>query len=217
LFLKENRRLKVMHSVKKYLFSFKNKLLSIMKKSNTLLIALLLGGFWSINGCGEKDSGTTEGENISGLDSSEEIASPLRTSEGQIGNTTVKVQHGAPSVNERVIWGDLVPYDEVWRTGANEATFVEFSDDVRVEGEALEAGKYSLFTIPREDDDWTVIFNSEWDLEHGHYQYQEENDVLRVEVKPQWEETNQENLSVTVEENGLLVRWEKASLPIRIQ
>ncbi|MEX2593646.1 MAG: DUF2911 domain-containing protein [Anditalea sp.] len=188
-----------------------------MKKSNTLLMALLLGGLLGINGCGEKKSETAEGEDETGVSSSEEKASPLKTSEGKIGNTTVKVQYGAPSVKDRVIWGDLVPYNEVWRTGANEATFVEFSDDVMVEGEALEAGKYSLFTIPREDGDWTVIFNSEWDLEHGHYQYKEENDVLRIEVSPQWEETSQENLSVNVEGNGLLVRWEKASLPIKVQ
>ena len=189
-----------------------------MKKSNVLLSALFLAGSLCFYGCSGKGSGT-EGNGDEGADMEvgSEKASPKRTDEGTIGDVKVKVQYGSPSVRNRVIWGDLNPYNEVWRTGANEATFVEFSDDVTVEGEALKAGKYSLFTIPKESGTWTVIFNSEWDLEHGHYQYKEENDVLRVESRPQWEENSQESLSITVEEYGLLLRWEKLSLPIQIR
>ncbi|GAB3654807.1 DUF2911 domain-containing protein [Echinicola sediminis] len=147
----------------------------------------------------------------------EERASPLKVAEGQIGGKNVSVQYGAPSVKGRKIWGDLEAYGEVWRTGANEATHVNFSEDVTVEGEPLAAGKYSLFTIPQEEGAWTVIFNSEWNLEHGHYQYKEENDVLRVQVMPEWVEENQEQLEITLEDPGVVVRWEKLRLPIEIK
>lgn len=189
-----------------------------MKRYNVALLALFLTGALNLQSCTEKKSGNAEAEQEAPeMASDEQKVSPLRTDEGKIGNTEVKVQYGSPAVRDRLIWGDLVPYDEVWRTGANEATFVEFSDDVKVEGKELKAGKYSIFTIAKESGDWTVIFNDEWNLEHGHYQYKEENDVLRVEVSPRWENEIQENLSVSVEENGLLIRWEKVSLPITIQ
>ena len=186
-----------------------------MKKLGTKLLTLLVAAVFSIYGCSGKSSENTEGGIIEDA-SSDERPSPLRTSEGKIGDVDVKVQYGSPSVRERVVWGDIAPYGEVWRTGANEATFVEFSDDVTVEGKELEAGKYSLFTIPQESGPWIVIFNSEWDLEHGHYQYKESNDVLRVEVNPQWESSSQESLSVTVEDGGIVIRWEKLKLPVQI-
>ncbi|MFN3803124.1 DUF2911 domain-containing protein, partial [Belliella pelovolcani] len=99
---------------------------------------------------------------------------------------------------------------------ANEATWVEFATDITVEGSVLPAGKYSLFTIPRASGKWTVIFNSEWDLEHGHFQYKEENDVLRVESTPTFVEESQEQLSISIESPGIVVKWEKLVLPIVI-
>lgn len=189
-----------------------------MRKTNGFLLTLFLTGSLGIYSCGNQGTETSETEEgMIEKKASEEKASPLRSDEGKIGNAEVKVQYGSPSVKDRVIWGDLLPYDEVWRTGANEATFVEFSEDVTVEGEPLKAGKYSLFTVPKQTGSWTAIFNKEWELEHGHYQYKEEHDALRVEVTPEWEESVQENLEITVEDNGLLVRWDKLSLPIHIQ
>ncbi|MFP4227662.1 MAG: DUF2911 domain-containing protein [Salinivenus sp.] len=99
-----------------------------------------------------------------------------------IDTTEVRITYGRPQVNDRTIFGELVPYDEVWRTGANEATTISFSDDVRVEGEPIEAGTYSLYTIPGQDT-WTIIFNdvaNQWGT-----QYEESEDVLRVEVTPE--------------------------------
>ncbi|TNF41211.1 MAG: DUF2911 domain-containing protein, partial [Cytophagales bacterium] len=64
---------------------------------------------------------------------------------------------------------------------------------------------------------WTVILNSDWDLEHGHFQYDEKNDVLRVEVSPSWEESSSERLSIEIESPGLVLRWEKLKLPISVQ
>jgi hypothetical protein len=99
-----------------------------------------------------------------------------------IGTTEVRITYGRPQVNGRTIFGDLVAYGEVWRTGANEATTISFSSDVRVQGEELAAGTYSLYTIPGQDS-WTLIFNdiaNQWGT-----QYDESEDVLRVEAEPQ--------------------------------
>ncbi|MBN7817597.1 DUF2911 domain-containing protein [Algoriphagus pacificus] len=150
-------------------------------------------------------------------DEAESRPSPLEVKDGQISGKAFKVHYGSPAVKGRTLWGDLVPYNVVWRTGANEATYVELASDMTVEGQNLPAGKYSLFTIPKETGTWTVIFNSEWDLEHGHFQYDDKNDVLRVEVTPVWEESSQERLAIDLENPGLVIRWEKLKLPITIQ
>jgi len=190
---------------------------TIMKRFYTHLFPIFFVTLWLTFGCGEKKSERAGGDSAVGAESQAQKASPLRSAQGKIGTAVVKVQYGSPAVRNRVVWGDLLPFGEVWRTGANEATFVEFSEDVTVEGKPLKAGKYSLFTIPKEHGKWTVIFNSEWNLQHGHYQYKEENDVLRVEANPQWEEASEENLKISIEDYGLLVRWEKLSLPIHIE
>lgn len=191
-----------------------------MKKPNLLMLAVLTAGTMFFFGCGgEKAAETTESveEVVEEVQAQDQRTSPLRSLEGNIGETKLRVQYGAPSVKGRVIWGDLVPYNEVWRTGANESTYVDFSADVTVEGQPLKAGRYSLFTIPKASGKWTVIFNSEWDLEHGHFQYKQENDVLRVESTPEWVSESQEQLSIAIESPGIVVRWEKLVLPIAIQ
>lgn len=190
-----------------------------MKKTKLMMAAMLAGTMFFFSCGGEKATETVESE-ASGMEEiqpQEQRASPLRTLEGKIGNANVLIQYGAPSVKGRVIWGDLVPYNEVWRTGANEATFIDLDADVTVEGQKLAAGRYSVFTIPKSSGKWTVIFNSEWDLEHGHFQYKQENDVLRVESTPEWVEESQEQLSIAIESPGMVVRWEKLKLPIVIQ
>ena len=99
---------------------------------------------------------------------------------GVIDGVDVTIDYGRPRVRGREIWGDLVPFDRVWRTGADETTTIEFSDDVTVEGEALPAGRYGLFTVPSENS-WTVIFNNtpeQW----GAFGYDMGDDALRVEV-----------------------------------
>ena len=190
-----------------------------MKKSNAWMMAILMAGTMTFYGCGAEKNTEEEvsSEMMEELAPVQERASPLRTVQGTVGdNVTLDLQYGAPSVKGRVIWGDLVPYNEVWRTGANEATWVEFATDITVEGSVLPPGKYSLFTIPRASGKWTVIFNSEWDLEHGHFQYKEENDILRVESTPTFVEESQEQLSISIESPGIVVKWEKLVLPIVI-
>jgi hypothetical protein len=99
-----------------------------------------------------------------------------------IGLTDVKIVYHRPGVKGRVIWGELVPYDKVWRTGANEATTIEFSSDVMIGDNKLAAGTYGLFTIPGKDE-WTIIFSKQNKI-WGAMGYKEEQDALRVKVKP---------------------------------
>ncbi|PZX51899.1 DUF2911 domain-containing protein [Algoriphagus chordae] len=162
----------------------------------------------------ESSESEVAAETKEAAETEESRPSPKIVKEGQIAGKAFKVQYGSPSVKGRELWGDLVPYNVVWRTGANEASYVELAEDMSVEGQQIPAGKYSLFTIPKENGAWTVIFNSEWNLEHGHFQYDEKNDVLRVDVNPVWEESNQEALLMEIESPGLVIRWEKLTLPI---
>ena len=101
---------------------------------------------------------------------------------GDVAGVHVTVDYGRPLVGGRELWGALVPYDKVWRTGADEATTITFDKNVTIEGKALAAGTYALFTIPGRDR-WTVIFNrtaQQW----GAFKYDATQDALRVEVTP---------------------------------
>jgi len=100
-----------------------------------------------------------------------------------VGLTDITVDYSRPAVKGRVLWGGLVPFDQVWRTGANEATQITFTDDVTINGQALPKGNYSLHTIPGKDS-WTIIFNKvakQW----GSFSYDQAQDALRVTAKPQ--------------------------------
>src|ERR1035437_4709739 len=108
-------------------------------------------------------------------------SSPRDSTTGKIGKATISINYGSPSVKGRKIWGDLVPYDKVWRTGANEATTFKTDQDIQVEGKTLPAGKYSFFAVPGEKS-WIIIFNklaNQW----GSFSYKQTEDALRVEVK----------------------------------
>jgi hypothetical protein len=122
----------------------------------------------------------------SGILWSQELKFP-RVSQGAsisqtIGLTDVTIKYHRPGVKDRVIWGELVPYDKVWRTGANEATTIEFSHDVMVDGNKLAAGTYGLFTIPGKTE-WSFIFSKQSKI-WGNFGYKEEEDVLRIKTKP---------------------------------
>lgn len=145
----------------------------------------------------------------------ESLPSPRRQVSGQIGNATVTVDYGSPAVKGRTIFGDLEPYGEVWRAGANASTNVEFSTDVTINGQTVAAGKYGVFLKPAEEGDWTFILNSVWDG-WGAYDYAETNDVLRVNVTPQWSDTVQERLMYAVEDGAIKFAWDKVTLSIPI-
>ncbi len=99
-----------------------------------------------------------------------------------VGLTDITIVYHRPGVKGRTIWGDLVPWDKIWRTGANNATTIEFSTTVTIEGQKLLAGKYGLYTIPGQEE-WVVVFSKKTDL-WGDSGYKEEDDALRVKVKP---------------------------------
>ena len=143
-------------------------------------------------------------------DKPKERVSPLAKVTGSISGSNITVNYSQPSVKGRKIWGGLVPYNQVWRTGANEATTFETSKDIKVEGQALPAGKYSLFTIPDENE-WTVIFNKKSD-QWGAYEYDEKKDQLRVKVKASALKESKEQLTFFIEGNKVLFRWEKTEV-----
>ena len=107
--------------------------------------------------------------------------SPPATASHSIGELKIDINYNAPSVRGRAVWGSLVPFGKVWRTGANSATTFEVSQDVLINGEKLAAGKYALFTIPT-DGDWTIIFNKEAN-QWGAYSYDKGQDALRITTK----------------------------------
>lgn len=135
---------------------------------------------------------------------------------------TIKVFYNRPSKKGREIFGGLVPYDEVWRTGANEATTFETNKDLNIEGQILKAGKYSLWTIPRENT-WTIIFNSEhgqWGVNsQGKANHNPELDVLKIDVHAVQQEREFEQFTIAFEETGedieMVFIWDKTlvSLP----
>ncbi len=136
-----------------------------------------------------------------------------------VGPTTMTVDYSRPGVKGRVIWGKLVPYDQVWRAGANEATTITFSTDVTIDGHKLAAGSYSFFILPTEKE-WTFIFNSE-PKQWGAYAYNKDKDVLRVQVQPETA-PEQEWLSYNFEDIKpascrFLMRWEKVAAGVTIE
>ena len=142
--------------------------------------------------------------------------SPAATATGKIGATDVTVKYSSPGVKGRKIFGGLEAYGKVWRAGANEATTVEFSKAVTVEGKALPAGKYGFFVIPAESGQWTAIFNkvpNQW----GAFKYDEKQDALRVMVTPRKTAASTERLAYEVTPKGLMMRWENVELPVAIE
>lgn len=140
---------------------------------------------------------------------------------GTIGNAGITINYYSPAVRGRAIWGGLVPFNNVWVTGAHRATNIEFNQDVEIGGVNIVPGKYALFTIPGKEE-WTVIINKNWD-QHLADNYNQKDDVVRVKVKPETEEKNQERLRYVIEAESdtkgeVVVYWEKLeiSLPISI-
>ncbi|HEV8432592.1 MAG TPA: DUF2911 domain-containing protein [Thermoanaerobaculia bacterium] len=147
-------------------------------------------------------------------------ASPAATVGQTIGVTDVTITYHRPAVNKRKIWGGLVPYDTLWRAGANENTTISFSTPVKVEGKELPAGTYAFYALPTASQ-WTLIF-SKFTGDWGGYNYDAAEDVLRVNVTPQPTAESQERLSYTFDDvtNGSAIasiRWERLRVPMKIE
>ncbi len=135
-----------------------------------------------------------------------------------VGITEVSVEYSSPGVKGRTIWGDLVPYDKVWRTGANMATEISFSTDVKINGSDLAAGDYSLWTIPGKTE-WSVMFNSKTNISGG--AYDRANDVLTVKIKPETGEFR-ERMTFLIENNtndaaDIVLHWEKLRVVLKME
>jgi hypothetical protein len=145
-------------------------------------------------------------------------ASPKGKVEQVVGLTNVTIEYNRPSARGRKIFGDLVPMGKVWRTGANKATSIEVDGTVEVQGQKLEAGKYSIFTIPAADS-WTIIFNKNTEL-WGEGDRKEEEDVLQVKVKPgktEFTETFTISFDAVKDDAARLdLRWENTLVSVKL-
>jgi hypothetical protein len=142
-------------------------------------------------------------------------ASPAAVATGKINGANITIKYSSPSVKGRVIWGELVPFDKVWRAGANEATTFETDKDLIVEGSKLPAGQYSFFVIPTEKE-CIIIFNKEA-KQWGAYKYKEKDDQIRVTVKQQMADSSTESLVYNINTNSIVLSWEKWNIPISVK
>ncbi|HEY9006742.1 DUF2911 domain-containing protein [Ohtaekwangia sp.] len=152
---------------------------------------------------------------ITAVFAQEKQASPKAEATGKIGAANVKIVYCQPSARGRKIMGGLVPYGEVWRTGANEATTIEIDKPVKIEGKDLPAGKYSLFTIPGENE-WTIIINKEA-KQWGAYNYKSSEDVFRVNVKPTKTSAPVEVFNIAVEKDQVVMKWENTAVAFKVK
>lgn len=133
---------------------------------------------------------------------------------GRIGSTFVTIHYHSPAVRGRVVWGGLVPYDQVWVTGAHMATAIELEGPVKIGEQELSAGKYALFTIPSQND-WTIVINKNWD-QHLTDEYQQKDDIVRLTVQPEVLTENQERLMYKVDNTAIVIQWEKIKLSLPV-
>lgn len=146
--------------------------------------------------------------------------SPTATLKQKVGLTDVEIVYSRPGVKDRKIFGELVPYGELWRTGANQATKISFSDDVKIHGQELKAGTYALFTIPGKDE-WTVIFNKNAN-QGGTGNYKETEDALRIKVEPEAHGHIHETFTINLDEvrdnsAEITLTWENISIAIPLE
>ena len=127
----------------------------------------------------------------------------------------VKVVYGRPLKKGREIFGSLVPFGKVWRTGANEATEIKFFKDVKFGGKDVKAGTYSLFTISGEKE-WVIILNSDLDV-WGDYSYKEGSDVIRTTVPVSNDGKSLEAFSIAFNDSNLVLGWDKTRVEIPIE
>lgn len=146
--------------------------------------------------------------------------SPPATATGKIGEASISIDYSSPSVKGRKIFGGILPYDKLWRAGANEATLFQTDKDIIVAGKKLAAGKYSFFATPGEKE-WTIFFNSEtgqWgDKKGGDANMDSAKTVLSVVVKPKKTKDLIEKLQFAVMSNGFGFKWENTDVFVSVK
>ena len=146
--------------------------------------------------------------------------SPHRVAMGNIGDAHIHIEYGSPGVKGRMIWGGLVAFDRVWVAGAHNATIINFGKDVFWGGKKIPAGTYGFFTIPGKDK-WIIILNKNSKM-HLADDYDEKEDVARVEVKPETLDRSIQRLTYIVTDKGnkkgaVLMQWDKMQVSIPVE
>ncbi|WP_017732257.1 DUF2911 domain-containing protein [Nafulsella turpanensis] len=141
--------------------------------------------------------------------------SPHTSTMAMVGDAHIHIDYSSPRVRNRIVFGGLVALDEVWVSGAHNATWLETNQALKIAGNELPAGKYAFFTIPGEDQ-WTVIFNRNRE-QHGKDEYKQSEDVFRFSVKPETLQEPKEELTYQVnklsdKEGTISLAWEKKKI-----
>jgi tetratricopeptide (TPR) repeat protein len=145
--------------------------------------------------------------------------SPTQTIKQDFGISSVELTYSRPAMKGRKVFGDLVPYGKLWRTGANAATRIKFADDVQIGGTTLKAGEYVIYTVPNQNE-WEVVFNkglNNWGIDG----YKQEEDVARVKVKPikldeSIESFTMQFMNVKPSSTDLFIAWDKTAVAVPI-
>jgi len=147
--------------------------------------------------------------------------SPRVQASGMVDGVQVDIDYGSPFVKGRTIWGELVPYDKVWRAGANEATSITFDGDILFADAEVAAGTYALFIKPVAEGDWQVILNEEWSKEEhgvwGAYDHDPTKDVARIDIAPDWRQELEESMRFSVVNAGIEFAWEYVAFTVGIE
>jgi tetratricopeptide (TPR) repeat protein len=145
--------------------------------------------------------------------------SPTQTIKQDFGISSVELTYSRPAMKGRKVFGDLVPYGKLWRTGANAATRIKFTDDVQIGGTNLKAGEYVIYTVPNQNE-WEVVLNkgiTNWGIDG----YKQEEDVVRVKVKPikldeAFENFTMQFMNVKPNSTDLYIAWDKTAVALPI-
>lgn len=178
---------------------------------NILFLTLL---FVSFQGIAQHEHHNTK------TDSTAKPKSPRTTAMAMVGDNHIHIDYGSPSVRGRNIWNGLVAYGQVWATGAHKATWIEFSEDVKINSQTVPKGKYGFFTIPNKKE-WTLILSKDWDM-HLADEYKAENDVIRLNVKSKKTKTITEALTYEVKalddkKGKISISWEFLTVSFEIE
>jgi tetratricopeptide (TPR) repeat protein len=146
--------------------------------------------------------------------------SPAQTLKQAVGLSDITIEYSRPSAKGRVIYGDVVPFGKVWRTGANSATKITFGEDVKVEGNAVTAGTYALYTTPNKDS-WEVMLYKDLTLGGNVADYKKENEVARFVVKPKALNDKVETFTIdmadiTSNSTNVELNWEKTRVAFNV-
>jgi len=146
--------------------------------------------------------------------------SPLQTIKQAFALSDITVEYSRPSAKGRVIFGNVVPFEKIWRTGANGATKITFGEDVEVEGNKVEAGTYALYSIPNKKS-WEVMLYKDLKLGGNTAEYKKENEVLRFTVKPESMKTKVETFTINISDvtsntSNIELSWEKTKISFKV-